>query len=67
MKAWTGVTACYASEKCRAAVEKYGLHAVEDAGEDAAEVAALQNLNGFTNLVKKEEGVVKHDLHNVNW
>jgi len=42
--AWHGITACYANEKCKAAVEKYGAKAVEDAGEDAAEAAALMNL-----------------------
>ena len=45
LDAWHGVTACYSNEKCRAAVAKYGLHAVEDAGEDAVEVAALMNLH----------------------
>ena len=49
--AWHGITACYSNPKCKAAVEKYGLKAVEDAGEDAVEVAALQNLNAFTNWV----------------
>jgi len=61
--AWHGITACYSNPKCKAAVEKYGLKAVEDAGEDAVEVAALQNLNGFTNWVKSEENKAKIDFH----
>jgi len=65
--AWHGITWCYSDDKCHAAIAKYGEKAVEDAGEDAVEVAALQELSKFGNWVHKEEGHIKSDFKKIDW
>merc|ERR1712166_368626 len=53
---WHGATACAANAKCKAAVEKYGTAAVEDAMK-------LQELNWFSgawDTVKLDAGTAEH-------
>merc|ERR1711957_371356 len=60
-EAWKGATACYADAACKAAVEKYGLKAVQA----AMSKKALMELNWFSGAESWVSGAAKTVEHGV--
>jgi hypothetical protein len=60
-EAWKGTTACYANAQCKAAVEKYGLEAVQA----AMKKSALQNLSWLSGAESWVSGAAKTVEHGV--